>query len=56
MWWWSTRAWEASRRPILLEAAGQYFVAPDNGVLSMVYGGEKHKVRLISNEKYSCIR
>jgi S-adenosyl-L-methionine hydrolase (adenosine-forming) len=41
----------SARRPILLEAAGQYFVAPDNGVLSMVYAREKHKVRLISNEK-----
>jgi hypothetical protein len=41
-----------SRRPILLEAAGQYFVGPDNGVLSMVYSREKHKVRLISNEGY----
>ena len=26
-----------SRRPILVEAGGQYFVGPDNGVLSMVY-------------------
>ena len=42
----------SARRPILLEAAGQYFVAPDNGVLSMVYSHEKSKVRLISNEKY----
>ncbi len=41
-----------ARRPILLEAAGQYFVGPDNGVLSMVYSREKHKVRLISNERY----
>jgi S-adenosylmethionine hydrolase len=42
----------SARRPILVEAAGQYFVAPDNGVLSMVYGAcEKYKVRLISNEK-----
>jgi S-adenosylmethionine hydrolase len=41
-----------SRRPILVEAAGQYFVAPDNGVLSMVYSQQKAKVRLISNEKY----
>jgi S-adenosylmethionine hydrolase len=40
-----------TRRPILVEAAGQYFVGPDNGVLSMVYGREKHKVRLISNEQ-----
>jgi hypothetical protein len=42
----------SARRPILLEAAGQYFVAPDNGVLSMVYSSvEKYKVRLISNDK-----
>jgi S-adenosylmethionine hydrolase len=41
-----------ARRPILMEAAGQYFVAPDNGVLSMIYSREKHKIRLISNEKY----
>jgi len=41
-----------SRRPILVEAAGQYFVAPDNGVLSMVYSQQKAKARLIANEKY----
>lgn len=41
-----------ARRPILVEAAGQYFVGPDNGVLSMVYSREKHKVRLISNDRY----
>jgi hypothetical protein len=27
-------------------------VAPDNGVLAMIYGREKHKVRLISQERY----
>ena len=42
----------SARRPILMEAAGQYFVAPDNGVLSMIYSHEKHKVRLIANERY----
>ena len=42
----------SARRPILMEAAGQYFVAPDNGVLSMIYSREKHKVRLISNDRY----
>ncbi len=42
----------SARRPILMEAAGQYFVAPDNGVLSMVFSREKHKIRLISNERY----
>jgi len=41
-----------ARRPILAEAAGQYFVAPDNGVLSMIYAREKHKVRAISSERY----
>jgi S-adenosylmethionine hydrolase len=41
-----------SRRPILAEAAGQRFVAPDNGVLSMVYTREKHKVRWINAERY----
>ncbi len=40
------------RRPILVEAAGQYLVAPDNGVLSMIYAREKHKVRAITSEKY----
>jgi S-adenosylmethionine hydrolase len=41
-----------SRRPILAQAAGQYFVAPDNGVLSMIYAREKHKVRVVSSERY----
>jgi S-adenosyl-L-methionine hydrolase (adenosine-forming) len=42
----------AARRPIIAAAAGQYFVAPDNGVLSMVYAREKHKVRAITVEKH----
>jgi len=41
-----------SRRPILAQAAGQSFIAPDNGVLSMIYAREKHKVRVISNSRY----
>ena len=42
-----------SRRPIVMEAAGQYFVAPDNGVLAMVLAREeKARFRLISNAKY----
>jgi S-adenosylmethionine hydrolase len=41
-----------ARRPILVEAAGQYFLGPDNGVLSMVYGREKSTVRHVTNEKY----
>jgi S-adenosylmethionine hydrolase len=41
-----------SRRPIVCEAARQYFVAPDNGVLSMIYSREKHKVRVITASKF----
>jgi hypothetical protein len=41
-----------SRRPILAEAAGQYFVAPDNGVLSIIYAREKHKVRAIASDRH----
>ena len=41
-----------ARRPILMEAAGQYFIAPDNGVLAMIYAREKHKIRLIANQRY----
>jgi len=42
----------STRRPILVEAAGQYFIAPDNGVLSMIYSREKAKVRHLTNERY----
>lgn len=43
----------SERRAILAETAGQYFIAPDNGVLSMVFGREeKKKVRHITNERY----
>jgi S-adenosyl-L-methionine hydrolase (adenosine-forming) len=41
-----------ARRPILMEAAGQRFIGPDNGVFSMIYGREKSKIRLISNQIY----
>ena len=41
-----------SRRPILAEAGGQYFIGPDNGVFSMVLGAEKHKVRHVTAERY----
>ncbi len=40
-----------SRRPLLAEAGGHFFVAPDNGVLSMIYEDSPHKVRVISNPK-----
>ena len=41
----------SARRPILCEAEGHFFVAPDNGVLSMIYDESRHKVRAISNAK-----
>jgi len=42
-----------SRRPLLAEAGGQFFIAPDNGVLSMVL--EKNpaaRVRQITTDQY----
>jgi S-adenosyl-L-methionine hydrolase (adenosine-forming) len=41
-----------SRSPLLVEAAGQLFVAPDNGLLSMIYAREKHKVRAVTASKF----
>lgn len=41
-----------ARRPILMEAAGHRFIAPDNGVLSMIYGREKARIRVITNDRY----
>ncbi|HTT65861.1 MAG TPA: SAM-dependent chlorinase/fluorinase [Bryobacteraceae bacterium] len=41
-----------ARRPILAQAAGQFFIAPDNGVLSMVFAREKHKVRTITTTRF----
>jgi S-adenosylmethionine hydrolase len=43
----------SSRRPIVAEAGGHRFVAPDNGVLSMVLDAEpKHRVREITARKW----
>jgi S-adenosylmethionine hydrolase len=41
----------SARRPILAAAGGHYFIAPDNGVLSMIFDAAKAKVRVISNPK-----
>lgn len=39
-----------ARKPLLVEALGQYFIAPDNGVLSMIIGRDtKAKAREITN-------
>ncbi len=42
----------SERRPILAAAGGHFFIAPDNGVLSMIFDVTKPKVRVISNTKY----
>jgi S-adenosyl-L-methionine hydrolase (adenosine-forming) len=43
----------SARRPVLVSANNQYFVAPDNGVLSMVYERENPVVvRHITSEHY----
>ncbi|HUQ91705.1 MAG TPA: SAM-dependent chlorinase/fluorinase [Bryobacteraceae bacterium] len=42
----------SARRPILAQAGGHSFVAPDNGLLSMVFSREKHTVREITAERY----
>lgn len=40
------------RRPILAEVGGHCFLAPDNGVLSMIFAAGPHKVRAVTAEKY----
>ncbi|HTW67199.1 MAG TPA: SAM-dependent chlorinase/fluorinase [Bryobacteraceae bacterium] len=47
----------SARRPLLAEMAGQYFIAPDNGVLSMVLareqsGSSRPRIRHITAERY----
>jgi S-adenosylmethionine hydrolase len=43
----------SARRPILVEAAGHYFVAPDNGVLTMLFeSAPNHEVREITASRY----
>jgi S-adenosylmethionine hydrolase len=42
----------STRRPILAEMAGQFFVAPDNGVLSIIFARENPKVRHITSDRY----
>jgi S-adenosyl-L-methionine hydrolase (adenosine-forming) len=46
----------SARRPVLCEAGGHYFIAPDNGVLSMIYDATsaprtRPKVRVITNPR-----
>lgn len=43
----------SARRAIVAEAAGSFFVAPDNGVLELVYQRERHVVRALWTEKFA---
>jgi len=40
------------RRAILVQAAGQFFVGPDNGVFAFILSESKPKVREVTNRKY----
>lgn len=40
------------RRPVLAEAGGHYFLAPDNGALSMIFDELPHRVREVTAEGY----
>jgi S-adenosylmethionine hydrolase len=40
------------RRPLLVSGEKQYFIAPDNGVLSMIFARESCLVRHITSEHY----
>ena len=42
----------SARRPILVEAAGHYFIGPDNGVFGMIFASARHKVRVLANRRY----
>lgn len=41
----------SARRPILVEAAGQFFIGPDNGILTSAIEAAKSKSRHITNTK-----
>lgn len=42
----------SDRRPLLVSGEKQYFIAPDNGVLSMIFERESCTVRNITSEHY----
>jgi hypothetical protein len=44
----------STRRPLLVEAGGQIFVGPDNGIFGLIYAREERvKVREITNRRYT---
>lgn len=42
----------SDRRPILVEAGDKFFVGPDNGLFSYLYGHGTHKTTHITSERY----
>jgi len=42
----------SARRPILVEAGEQFFVGPDNGLFTYLYGQGRHKTFHVTAEKY----
>jgi S-adenosyl-L-methionine hydrolase (adenosine-forming) len=41
-----------ARRPLLIESAGNYFIGPDNGVLSFAVAGKPRQIVELTNPKY----
>ncbi len=42
----------SERRTVLCESGGQFFITPDNGVLTMIYAAGPSTVRTIANETF----
>ena len=42
----------SNRRPIAVETGGHFFIAPDNGVLSMIFAEGEHTVRHLNEEQF----
>ncbi|MGC4072570.1 MAG: SAM-dependent chlorinase/fluorinase [Nibricoccus sp.] len=42
----------SARRPVLVQAAGQFFIGPDNGIFSMICAVEKYAARHLTNARY----
>lgn len=42
----------SERRPIIVKSGEHFFVGPDNGLFSYLYGGKTPKVFHVTNEKY----
>jgi S-adenosylmethionine hydrolase len=42
----------SARRPVVVSAAGQYFVGPDNGIFSIICAAEKWTARHLTDSRY----